>query len=630
MKIAVLTSSYPRFPGDGTSPFVKSICEALATLGHTVDVVAPFDVESQPTEKSKVQLHRFRYIWPARFHIMGHARSLDADVRLKPLTYFLAPLFLIAAFLKLLTVTGKQKSQVIHVHWVVPNGVIAALVAKIRRIPFVVSLHGSDIFLAHKKWLFGMAARWVFSQAAGVTACSPDLKKKALELGAPEATVLLAWGADPAIFKPAENQETLRRPLGWGQGIILTTLGRMVYKKGFDVLLKALPPLIDRHPNLQVVIGGDGPLRKDLMKLAESLGISGSVLFPGRIPWNEVPDFLAAADIFVLPSVQDASGNLDGLPTVLLEAMGCGSAIVASDIGGVPLALQDHKNGLLVQPGSAAELTQALSGLLQDAKLRESLGKAARQTVVDDLNWERVGQRIETLFAWSIWNRARKLRMGTIYRDEMLAGLNVLKEKRGVVLDVGCHDGYFLSKLDADLKVGVDLDPIHGAPNIGFVQADARYLPFRSACFDAVFALDVIEHVEDDAAFSKAILRVLAPEGKLLLTTPSAKIRLNPPFLTGWISRQWGHIYRLGYTPERLRELFGSELVLKIQSWNAPAYRFFYPILRPLKLFFPFVVRKWIRSVNRWDAARMEGENGFQIMFAYRPGERAQNEVEIN
>ena len=130
------------------------------------------------------------------------------------------------------------------------------------------------------------------------------------------------------------------------------------------------------------MIGGDGPLIGELKELASILGISSSVQFIGRVPWNEVPDIFAAADIFVLPSVRDPAGNLDGLPTVLLEAMGCGSAIIASDIGGVSLAIRIHENGLLVTPGSVDELTQALLDLLNDLTLLRNLVCGSPKTLL--------------------------------------------------------------------------------------------------------------------------------------------------------------------------------------------------------------------------------------------------------
>ena len=88
MKISVLTSSYPRYPGDGAAPFVRSICEHLAKLGHDVEVVAPYDPAVGRMDY-RVKVHRFRYIWPPGWHIMGHGRALEKDVRLRPLSILL-------------------------------------------------------------------------------------------------------------------------------------------------------------------------------------------------------------------------------------------------------------------------------------------------------------------------------------------------------------------------------------------------------------------------------------------------------------------------------------------------------------------------------------------------------------
>jgi glycosyltransferase involved in cell wall biosynthesis len=395
LKIAVVTSSYPRFPGDGTAPFVKSICEHLTKLGHEVAVVAPHDPAVKPMAFGEVKLIRFRYAWPERLHIMGHARALERDVRLRPLALFMLLPFLVASFLALMRLTGQQKSQVIHAHWVIPNGLVAAWVAKLRRIPFIVSLHGSDIFTAKRNPLFGAVAHWIFARAAGVTACSQDLRQSAIELGASEKTLLLPWGADPEIFRP--DPSSAGKMSAQNPTISIVALGRFVDKKGFTHLLEAMPSVTAQCPNTHLVLGGDGPLKDELIRRAKQLQISDHVAYPGSIPWDKVPGFLAKADIFVLPSIRDARGNVDGLPTVLLEAMSSGVAVVASNIGGVSLVIRHAENGILVPPGDVAALAGAILGLATDIEMRKALGNAARQSVLERFNWHNVAVQISGL-----------------------------------------------------------------------------------------------------------------------------------------------------------------------------------------------------------------------------------------
>ncbi len=398
MKIAVLASSYPRFEGDGTAPFVKSICEHLAKAGNQVEVVAPYDPLVNPAQQGTVPVHRFRYIWPNRWSIMGHARSLEADVRLKPLSFLLLPFFLLSAFFTLMAVTRRQQTEAIHIHWVVPNGPAGALVAILRGIPFIVSLHGSDIYLAKKNRLFGLAAKMVFQRAAGVTACSKELQEAAFSLGAPKNTLLLAWGADPVLFTPEKRRIDFRENLQIpDSSVLVLAMGRMVYKKGFDILLKALPQVIAACPEAHLVLAGDGAIRSELEQLSIQLGIQRNVTFTGRIPWNEVPGYLASADIFVLPSVRDVHGNMDGLPTVLPEAMASGAAVIASDIGGVNLVVQDAENGLLVPQGEVDTLAKTLILLISNEETRKTLGQAARQAVLKQFNWTMVASEIGKL-----------------------------------------------------------------------------------------------------------------------------------------------------------------------------------------------------------------------------------------
>ncbi|MBE9523692.1 MAG: glycosyltransferase [Chloroflexi bacterium] len=369
----------------------------MADQGHAVSVVAPYDPAIQPDYSSSVNVHRFRYTWPKKWHIMGHARSLESDTRLKLGTYFLLPFFFLGAFIKLMQVTYQEKSELIHTHWVLPNGPAAVITAKLRGIPLVISLHGSDIYIARKKRIFGLVARWVFHHSSAITACSPALRSAAIELGAQQSVQLITWGADPNIFHPKATSTK-----STGTKITVASLGRMVPKKGFDQLILAWKDIIIEYPQSRLIVGGEGSQKATLETLSARLGLADSVTFPGRIPWDEVPDFLAMADIFVVPSIKDNEGNMDGLPTVIPEAMGCGLPIIASRLGGIPSIIKDKYNGILIPPGDVIALHNGIKYLLDHPTERKTLGAAAYSSIQNKYNWENITKEFLILFSQSL------------------------------------------------------------------------------------------------------------------------------------------------------------------------------------------------------------------------------------
>jgi glycosyltransferase involved in cell wall biosynthesis len=378
---------------------VKSICENLASLGHDIKVVAPYDVEVKDGATQNVPVYRFRYIWPAKFHLMGHARSLESDTRLRISSYFLLPFFSVASFFALWRLTARQRSQAIYAHWVLPSGFVAAIVARLRNIPLVISLHGSDIYVARSNPIFRAITRGIFRNTAMVTACSQELGRWAGVLGAPKNTLLMPWGADPAVFTPERRLSEPQQSLHANEDeVVIGSLGRFVNKKGFTNLIKAIPAVIEECPNVQLILGGDGTLREDLIRQVKAMGIESKVKFPGRIPWDQVPVFLANLDVFVLPSIHDAKGNVDGLPTVLLEAMSSAVAVIASDIGGVSLVIENKQNGLLVPPGDTIALAEAMKELVKDKSKRNGLGGAARRSVLSQFNWEQIARILSANF----------------------------------------------------------------------------------------------------------------------------------------------------------------------------------------------------------------------------------------
>jgi len=405
MRIALLASSYPRFKGDITAPFIQSISEHLAAIGHEVVVIAPFDAAVRPNPDQKVSVHRFRYIWPDNLHIMGHARALEADIRLKPISYILLPAFLLASFASLYRICKSKNIEVIYAHWVLPNGPVAAMVARLLHIPFVVNLHGSDIYVSEMNPIFGFISRWVFKHAAHVISCSSTLRDRAIKLGAPLSTSLIAWGTDPLRFAPQQRSHPYRQELGLApDDFCLITLGRLVYKKGFNILLDSLPEVFRDCPKVKLVIGGDGPIRGELEEQAKNLSIKDRVIFAGMVPWDQTPTFLASGDLFLLPSIQDKKGNVDGLPTVLIEAMGCELPIIASDISGIRLAIEDQVNGVLVSPGDSIELKRTIIRLIKDEPFRNRIAVESRRTVVSRLNWNQVAISIASILQACIKN----------------------------------------------------------------------------------------------------------------------------------------------------------------------------------------------------------------------------------
>ncbi len=396
MRITMLSSSYPRYEGDGTAPFIKSLAETFVYLGHDISVVAPFDKQVSSMDLHGVHMTRFRYAPFTGWHIMGHGRALISDIRLNTLSYFLAPAYAISASYQLLKIAQNQKSDYIYAHWVIPNGPPAAWVAKRLGIPLIISLHGSDIYLARKNPIFSSMARSSFKYARAVTACSPELYNSALELGAPKNnTHLIPWGVDPDLFNPDTRYYNFRKELGLkADDFVIGSLGRMVSKKGFNILIEAFKSILQNHANAKLLIGGEGPIREELLSLVHSLNIKSAVILPGRIRWDQAPAFIASLDLFVLPSVRDPKGNIDGLPTVLIEAMGVGVPIIASDIGGVNLVIKDGLNGVLVPQGNSDILYKAISGLITQPKKRERLARTAREQAESTYNWKNIVLKI--------------------------------------------------------------------------------------------------------------------------------------------------------------------------------------------------------------------------------------------
>lgn len=403
MNVLMLTSSYPKFRGDTTAPFVESIATNIARQNVDVHVALPEHRElKRGAVEDGVHFHPYKYAPRQEWTLWGYAEALRGDVQLKRGVYALAPLAVASSIQKMMQLTAREKFNLIHAHWVLPNAPAAALVAHIRKIPLVISMHGSDVFMAEKNRVFGAAARWCFDNAAWLTACSDDLMQRALALGADEnKTELIPYGADAKAFHVhPEHAARVRAELHLEKNdVMILAVGRMVYKKGFEFLVRAMPKILQDAPNARLVVVGYGDLRAELEQQAHALDLNGHVTFAGRVPREEIPAYFAASDIVSVPSVRDDAGNVDGLPNVVLEGMAAGKPIVASNIAGFPDVIENGASGILVEEKNSEALAAAILKLARDENLRERLGTRARGQVHENLNWENVARKFVNVYA---------------------------------------------------------------------------------------------------------------------------------------------------------------------------------------------------------------------------------------
>jgi len=402
VRICMPTTSYPRFPGDFRGTLVYSLAEGLAERGHEVHIVAPYDPLVDPDPHSRVQIHRVRYIPSDRLCLIGHGHSLEADVKVKLVVYPLAVLYVIAALWEILRLHRRCGGfDVIHAHWVIPNGFVGALAGMAIRVPLIVHLHGSEVFILKYNRIVECIGMWVYGRAKRVLSCSADLLRRSLDMGLdPSKSESIPTAVDVGRFAfDRHDGQALRQHLEVPENArVILAPGRLVSRKGFEYLIEAMPAVVAEHPQAKCILVGDGDLRGALGTLADQMGISDSVAMPGEIPWNQMVGCYSAADVLVVPSVVDQAGNVDGLPNCLLEGMACGLPTVATEVAGIPEVIRDGDNGILVQPQDSAALATGITRLLDSAQERKRLGTAARATVVEEFNITHAVRRLEEIY----------------------------------------------------------------------------------------------------------------------------------------------------------------------------------------------------------------------------------------
>ena len=264
------------------------------------------------------------------------------------------------------------------------SNVFALPAATIARVPVRVGSR-RDVSMPERSPGQRLLQRLSYQLAHRVVANSSAAAERLVEEGVqPSKVATIANGLDFHRFAAVKPPSTSRRPR------TVTTVANLRPGKGHDVLLKAAARLVRRVPDVRFRIVGDGPRRLDLERQAAALRISSQVEFLGHR--NDIPDLLSHSEIFVLPSLMEAS------PNALIEAMAAGVPIVATRVGGIPESIEHERSGILVPPGDDRALAAGIARLMRRPQIASRLADAARQSAASRFSFDRMVSEFQQLY----------------------------------------------------------------------------------------------------------------------------------------------------------------------------------------------------------------------------------------
>lgn len=395
--VLVLATTFPRWDNDPEPGFVYYLSKLLSR-DYNVNVLVPHFFRAKKFEKKgNLNIYRFSY-FPEKFQKVCYDGGILSNMKKSFLAKIGFPFLIFFEFFNALILVKKKKIDIIHAHWILHHGLIAAIIKKIYGTPFIVSSHGGDIFPFRNNWFFRVFIRFVLRNCDYCTANSSITKKAVLSVLKVKNIEVIPMGVDLNEFMENKKEDSLRKELNIS-GEFLLSVGRIVEQKGINYLINAMPEILDEFSNAKLIIVGDGNERKNLEKLTKRLKLEKNVVFIGKLPNNKLPRYYATADVFIAPSIKDSYGWVEALGIVFLEALSSGTPVIGSNIGGIPDIIKDNETGLLVEEKNSKEIAIAVKKILKDKNLARRLVRNGQKHIRNSYSWEGVSNKFRSVYS---------------------------------------------------------------------------------------------------------------------------------------------------------------------------------------------------------------------------------------
>jgi glycosyltransferase involved in cell wall biosynthesis len=389
-KLLVFASTFPRWKNDTLPPFVYELSKRL-TDKFDVSVLAPSFPGAKDFEvMDKMKVYRFHYFLK-RYEKLAGSGGILPTLKKNPLFYFQVPFFLAGEYLALKRAIKTIRPDIIHAHWIIPQGWIASLMPKKHRTNYVVTTWGGDMFVFKKEGFISNSLKKLFGKIIDNSKNATSVNKVFLnEMRSvsrfPKKIFYIPNGIDTKLFNPNKKDLAIKKKYKI-EGPFLLFVGRLAEKKGVKYLLDAMPEVLKQNPKTKLMIIGTGPLEKELKHQTRDLKIEKNVIFMGAIQNSLLPKYYATADIFIGPSIVAEGGDREGFPTVFLEAMSSEIPILTTRIEGINEIIKEGKNGFIVNQKSSKEIIEKITYLLKSRRILERIGKISRKIAKEKYDW---------------------------------------------------------------------------------------------------------------------------------------------------------------------------------------------------------------------------------------------------
>jgi len=399
MRMLVLTTTFPRWHDDTVPGFVYELSKRLSESELEIVVLAPhFNGAERFEIMDGMEVFRFPYFYPKKYQKLAYNGGIIPNIKKSNLSKLQIPFLVLCELFYAYKIIKSEKIDIIHSHWVIPNGLVGAAFKKIYGIKHVTTAHAGDVFTIRNSLILRRITRCIFRNSDAITANSEYTKKIILSIDntMDHKVKIIPMGVDTSRFSPKSRSDLKK---SFDSEYLILSVGRLVDKKGIEYLIESMKYVIKRHPNIKLIIGGSGPERERLEKLSENLNIENNIVFVGYISSQDLPKYYASSDIFILPSIITKENDTEGLGVVLLEAMASGTPVVGSNIGGITDIIADGVNGFLSNPGDSKSIADKILKILEDEKLRSDFSNDGIKTVEEKFSWCVVSNRFFNLIS---------------------------------------------------------------------------------------------------------------------------------------------------------------------------------------------------------------------------------------